>query len=316
MLRFFMLAALFSVALTGSAQAQLFATGLTTSGTLVTFSPATPGTIISTVSVTGLNAGETLSAIDFRPIDNRLIGLGYNSATGAASIYSIDSLGAATIINGNAINLGAGLTKVNADFNPTPNALRVVTSNTTTNNRRIPGGGSGVPVTDSDLNPGTPFIRANAYSRNNPGGGTSGATTLYAIDSVSGNLVTQGSIDFFTGSGTSPNTGTLTTVAALTGVGAANVVGFDIFTAFGAAASNVGDAYLATSSNFYSLDLTTGAATDLGAIGSGTLGISDVALASVPEPGTLMLAGCGGVALLTAGWRHRARKLRKRLAKA
>ncbi|MEO6741321.1 MAG: hypothetical protein ABIP20_13805 [Chthoniobacteraceae bacterium] len=39
----------------------------------------------------------------------------------------------------------------------------------------------------------------------------------------------QGSIDFFTGSGTSPNTGTLSSVAALTGVTGSSIVGFDIY---------------------------------------------------------------------------------------
>ena len=169
-------------------------------------------------------------------------------------------------------------------------------------------GGTGVLATDTDLNPANTGIRSTAYSRNNPGGGTSGATTLYEIDGTNNQLVRQGSLDFFTGSGTSPNSGTLTNVAALTGITGSTVVGFDIVNAPGTAASSQGSAFLADSTTFYSFDLTTGAATSVGNIGSG-LTIADIAVVAVPEPGTLILGGlaAGGGAIVYL----RTRKKRK-----
>ena len=190
-----------------------------------------------------------------------------------------------------------------ADFNPTANAIRVVTSGATGNNLRIPTGGTGVLTTDTDLNPANTGIRATAYSRNNAGGGTSGATTLYEIDGTNNALVTQGSIDFFTGSGTSPNTGTLTSVAALTGVVGSTIVGFDIFNAAGTAAASAGTAFVATSTTLSSLNLSTGAAASLGTIGSG-LTIVDIATV-VPEPASLTLCGLAVVAFAGFGRKRR-----------
>ncbi|MFO0807362.1 MAG: DUF4394 domain-containing protein [Gemmataceae bacterium] len=279
-------------------------TALTSTGTLVTFNAATPGTITGTVPVSGLSAGDVLQAIDYRPIDLQLIGVGYNSTTGIGSVYTINlATGVATNINTGVLTIGTGLARVTADFNPTANALRVVTSGSPNNNFRIGTGSTGALQIDTALNPGSPSIRATAYSRNLPGGGVNGATTLYEIDSASGNLVSQGSIDFFTGSGTSPNTGTLSTVGALTGVSAASIVGFDIANVAGTAGTSQGNAYLATGTSLLSLNLTTGAATSIGTIGSG-LTILDIAV--VPEPGTLAL--CGVAAASFVGYVRRRRR--------
>ena len=278
-------------------------TGLTTANTLVSFDSATPGTIISTVPLSGIVGGDAVVGIDYRPIDGLLIGLGYNSVTGTARVYSITA-GVATSINANTLTIGTGLVRVMADFNPTANALRVTTSAATGNNLRIPTAGTGALVTDTDLNPANTGIRATAYSRNNAGGGTSGATTLYEIDGTNNALVTQGSVDFFTGSGgTSPNTGTLTSVSALTGVTGSTIVGFDIFNAPGTAAASAGTAYVATSTTLSTLNLATGVATSNGTIGS-SLTIVDIA--GVPEPGSVILCG-----LAVAGFAGFGRKRRR-----
>ena len=275
-------------------------TALTNTGTLVTFDSATPGTILNTVTLSGITGGDAVVGIDYRPLDGVLIGLGYNSATGTARVYSITAAGLATSIIANTLTLGTGLARVTADFNPTVNAIRVVSSAATTNDLRITTGGTGAQANDTDLNPANTGIRATAFSRNNAGGGISGATTLYEIDGTNNALVTQGSIDFFTGSGTSPNTGTLTSVATLTGVTGSTVVGFDIFNAPGTAASSSGTAFVATSTNLSTLNLGTGAATSNGTIGSG-LTVVDIAV--VPEPGSVALCGLGAV--LFAGRRRR-----------
>ena len=63
---------------------------LTSANSLVTFDSATPGTILSNIAVSGLTAGDSLVGIDYRPLDGQFVGLGYNSGTGAARVYSIN----------------------------------------------------------------------------------------------------------------------------------------------------------------------------------------------------------------------------------
>lgn len=280
-------------------------TGLTSSGSLVQFDSATPGTLIgSAVSVTGLTANDVLAGIDFRPADGVLMGLAYNSSAGTGRLYAINPVtGVATILNANTINFGMGVSRVTADFNPTANAVRLVTTGpgtgATGNNFRAPTGGTGVPVTDANLNPGTPNIAATAYSRNVPGGGTNGATTLYEIETGTNSLVSQGSIDFFTGNGTSPNTGTISAIGVLTGVTGSNVTGFDI-------SGPTGIAYLSTNAGLFTLNLGSAVATSVGNIGSGTLGIIDITAAPIPEPGSLALVGIGALGLYRVVRRRKA----------
>jgi hypothetical protein len=287
------------LALATVAHAQPIITALTSTNTLVTFSANAPGTILNTVTLTG-NLG--VQRIDYRPSDGQLIGFAYTAFLGTGEVYSISPAGVQTNINTNILGIG-NANRFTADFNPTANALRITTDAASGNNLRIPAGGTGALVNDTALNPGTPVLRATAYSRNTAGGGINGATTLYAIDGTSGNLVSQGSIDFFTGSGISPNTGTLTAVAALTGVTASSVIGFDIFNAPGTAATSQGDAYLATGSTLYTLNLVTGVATPVGTIGSGLTIVDMAVMTVVPEPSTFAL--CGLAAAGFAGYRRR-----------
>src|SRR4051794_15536740 len=46
---------------------------------LVRFDSATPGTFISSIPITGLVGGDTILALDARPVDGKLYGLGSGS---------------------------------------------------------------------------------------------------------------------------------------------------------------------------------------------------------------------------------------------
>ncbi len=273
--------------------------GLTASNQIVTFDSSNPGTIVSTIGITGLTAGQNLIGIDFRPIDQALIALGRNASTGDSQVYTINrATGAATSLGGVFVFTGSAF---GMDFNPVPNALRLVSDAEA--NLRITAGGGGVVNTDGALTrtPGTPdpnlAVSAAAYA-NNVAGGIGGVTTLYVVDAASGNLYTQGSIN---ASPVSPNTGNLFLTGSLgLGTNLGSRLGFDILGANTAFFSLGGN----TSSTLYSVNTSTAAATAIGAIGS-QLAIVDIAADPVPEPAAFVLTGLG---LLLAGLRrHSAR---------
>ena len=276
------LAAAAALAVAGSARAEVI-TALTTSNTLVRFDSATPGTLIgATVPISGLQPGETLQGIDFRPSDGRLFGVAYNSTTGRVNVYAIDqTTGAVQNSNLNNNVVAAGIGRLMIDFNPVANALRIVGSNG--GNFRIPASGTGALVTDTALNPGSPVVTGIAYDRSFAG---ATQTTLFDIDSAGNNLTTQGGIN----GSPSPNLGTLTVVGGLTGIAGSAVTGFDI-------SGVTGVAYLSNNSGLFTLNLGTGAASNVGAIGSGALGIFDITAAPIPEPGSLTLMGIAAAGL-------------------
>jgi hypothetical protein len=249
---------------------------------LVRFDSATPGA----VSVVGAISGATgnLNGLDFRPANGLLYG--YQQAS--SGIYRVDaSTGATTLVSTSNLPVSGSLLGI--DFNPVPDRLRVVTAND--ENRRInvdngvnatPGGDTALAYAAGDANAGAdPSIVDAAYtfSDRNPVTGT----TLYYIDYVLDTLVSTGN----------PNGGVLNTVGAL-GVDTDRFVGFDIFT--GLDGTNTGFASLTVGgvAGLYTLDLTTGAASPVGAIGARQL--FGLAVAPVPEPGSLALVSAAGLA--------------------
>ncbi len=249
--------------------------GLTTTGNLVTFDSATPGTIGSNVAVTGLQAGETLVGIDYRPSNGQLVGVG---STNRLYLLSPSS-GAATPIGTTPFTPALSGTSFGLDFNPAVDKLRLV-SNTGQNLRIDPTSGL-VVGTDTNLTydaatydavvGGTapaPQIVAEAYTKNaDPATGKT-VTTLYAIDSNTDLLSTQGAADGDTTiTNGSPNGGVLFVVGAL-GFDAGAVTGFDIETATDAA-------YVVTGNKLFTVSLTTGGGTLAGTVGGG-LTLADV----------------------------------------
>lgn len=269
---------------------------LTVTNKLLTFSSAAPGTITRSVQVTGLQAGENLRGIDFRPATGQLFGVGSTSR-----VYSINRFtGVATQVPVGGAAFTPALNGVDfaVDFNPVPDAIRVV-SDTTQNLRLSPATGAvlgtdtNVAYATTDPNTGqTPFIVAAAYDRNVSAGGATNTppqvTTLYEIDSRNAagpaRLVTQGGID-----GTpSPNLGQLFTVnnANTLGVTTTDEVGFDISGTTNAAFASMTPVTPGTSSTLYTVNIATGAtagtATALGTIGGGEV-IRDITVVNNVE---------------------------------
>lgn len=276
--------------------------GLATGNRLLSFDSANPGVILMDTAVSGLAPGHALVGIDYRPADQQLIGLGRDPGSGQAQVYSLNTMtGAATPISSLFTLAGSAF---GIDFNPVPNALRLVTD--AEGNLRITGGGTGTVNTDGSLsrNPpnADPALRVNAaaYS-NNFAGGLNGVTTLYVIDAATGNLYTQGSLNF--PPGTSPNTGNLFLVGSL-GLGAnlSDHIGFDI--------RNTGEAFVSVVTGngnmLYSIDVASGQTSALGAIGTGAT-LLDITASPVPEPSTVLLTSA---ALVAVGFLKRTRRRR------
>lgn len=238
------------MALFSSYAAAQSAVGVTSTNQLVRFDVTSPGNIISSVPITGIQVGENIVAIDFRPATGQLYGLGstsrlyvINTTTGAAT--QVGSSGSFTLTG----------TAFGFDFNPSVDRIRVV-SDVDQNIRLNPDTGA-LAATDTSLafapgdsNQGmNPSIAGSAYTNNVAG---ALATTLYGIDTNLDVLVIQ----------TPPNNGTLTTVGGLN-VDASGSAGFDIVSANGVdvayATLQVGGV-----SGLYRINLTTGASTLLG----------------------------------------------------
>ena len=212
------------------------------SNNLLAFDISTPGSINSDKAITGLQAGETILAIDIRPANGQLYGLGSTSR-----LYMIDkSTAVATAVGTTAFTPTFAGANFGFDFNPTVDRIRVV-SNTTQNFRINPETGAGVGPADAAINPGSPAISAVAYTNNTAGAAT---TTLYAIDPSSDKLYIMNP----------PNNGTLVEVGAL-GINVDGNNGFDI-----TGTDNKAYALLSVGSatKLYSINLTTGVATPVG----------------------------------------------------
>jgi hypothetical protein len=227
---------------------------VTTSNKLLRFNSNTPGAIISTLPITGLEAGEIVEGIDFRPATGQLYALGSTSR-----LYVINPFtGAATQVGSGTFSPALSGTDFGFDFNPTADRIRVV-SDTEQNLRLNPNTGA-VGVVDSALNPPGNVVAA-AYANNFAGASSS---PLFDIDSNSDLLLIQNP----------PNDGVLSAVGPLN-VNTGGLAGFDISPSGGAFASLTPPA--ATTTTFYTINLATGAATLVGPIGGGET-IRDVAI--------------------------------------
>ena len=189
--------------------------GTTADNRLINFNSDSPGRILRSVPITGLEAGDTLQGIDFRPATGQLFGLGKSSR-----IYVIDvTTGSARPVGGGPFTPALAGTSFGFDFNPTVDRIRVV-SDADQNLRLNPDTG-GTAATDMPLRYGAgtdvatnPNVVASGYTNSVPG---ATSTQLFGIDSGNDSVVLQNP----------PNEGVLARVASL-GVDAPGTVGFDI----------------------------------------------------------------------------------------
>ncbi|HVG33668.1 MAG TPA: DUF4394 domain-containing protein [Pyrinomonadaceae bacterium] len=250
--------------------------GVTVFNNLISFDRASPTTIYSRVAITGVQPGEQILGIDFRPSNGVLYGLGSTSR-----LYTINTTtGVATQVGAGQFTPLLSGTAFGFDFNPVADRIRVV-SDTDQNLRLDPDTGA-VSNTDTTLafdagdthNGANPNIVGSAYT-NNVAGATS--TTLYGIDQNFDALVRQGSVN---GTPTSPNSGTLFTIGPL-GVDTSSFTGFDISVSGEALIATTPPGFTnTTASNLRTINLTTGVATDRGFIGGFILNESVLGIAA------------------------------------
>ncbi len=219
---------------------------------LIRFGAQSPNVVTRRAAISGLQNGEAIVGIDFRPVDKKLYALGSTSR-----VYTLDTLTAtATLVGITTFTPALNGNSFGFDFNPVPDRIRVH-SDTEQDLRLNPLTG-GLAAVDSllaynagDTNFGVnPNIAGTAYTNSVAGATT---TVLYAIDSNRDILVTL----------PSPNNGKMTTVGTL-GPNTTEFVGFDI-------AGDTGVAYATLTlggagSSFYTINLTSGAATLVGNI--------------------------------------------------
>ena len=265
---------------------------VTGTNTLLQFDSATPGTITRTVTITGLVTGsERLLGIDFRPRTGQLFAVTIQTgavANGLLISYRVNpSTGVATFVGlipnsvPGAANVASGF-----DFNPTVDRIRIV--NTNDENFRVNPNTGGLAANDTDLNPGGLQVIAESYDRNwDRAVATTVATTLYGISRTASSLVLQGGLNG--GGPGGANGGQITTVGPLgVTLDASSDAGFDIDAG--------GTAYAALTvgglTRLYSVNLTTGAATLVGTIGTGTTAVTGLAV--VPRSLVAVGAGPGG----------------------
>ena len=236
----------------------LYATN--TTNRLIAFDSATPGTLTRNVAITGLTAGDTVSGIDCRPATGQLYITTLSSIDSSERLYTVHAVtGAATLVGG--FTATSGFPGI--DFDPVIDALRFVGE--TDENLHLNPSNAAVTIGATlayagapDPNAGqNPSVNALAYTNNFVG---AGSTVLYGIDTGLDILVRI-------------NAGTVQTVGPL-GVSISAFAGFDIaangttHAALTSAATNM--------SALYTINLTTGAATLVGSIGSAMDAVSPI----------------------------------------
>ncbi len=293
---FVRIAAVVAIVVVGTARlvgaAQVYA--LTDNNRLLTFDSTTPGVLLGVAPISGRINNEDLIGIDFRPVNNLLYAVGefgrvytIDRTTGTASNIATLAPDPADPTNPYTQLFGS---RWGFDFNPQADRLRI-TSDTRQNLRVNPSNwlvttdGTITYVAGPNQNE-TPILVGDAYTNNFP---AAPSTTLFGIDAAA----TGHRLVSFVGS---PNDGNIQAVGNL-GVSNSSLVGFDILTegATNLAFAAFQDESLGVS-QFFTVNLTTGAASLVGTIGGGDL-IDGIAVV-IPEPSGLVVLSAVAMSLL------------------
>lgn len=214
---------------------------LTSDARLLTLNAKNVSAVIATVNISGLQTGENIIGIDFRPATGQLYGIGSTSR-----LYVINTTtGAARAIGGGPFTPAITTTvrRAGFDFNPTVDRIRFV-GNNGQNLRLNPETGT-VAATDGTINGATNAeIGAVAYTQNRAG---AASTVLFDIDLTTDKLYKQDP----------PNDGKLVEVGNLM-VNAESTGGFDINPA---GTSALAVLTVAGKTRLYNINLETGKAT-------------------------------------------------------
>ncbi|GAB2453756.1 hypothetical protein GCM10011375_00920 [Hymenobacter qilianensis] len=223
------------------------------------YSTKAPAVRTASVDITGLQGGERILAIDFRPASGQLYGV-----SSANRIYIINHLtGRAHAVGSGAFMPALEGSLVGFDFNPTVDRIRIVTS-TGQNLRLNPETGAGTIVDGTINGAAGAIITASAYTNNVAG---ASATVLYDLDPATDKLYRQDP----------PNNGMLAVVGDLK-LGISGDGGFDIDAKSGTA---LGLFDVAGKPTLFTVNLNTGDTQPLAQY-SQSLGYSGVAIPTQP----------------------------------
>lgn len=257
---------------------------------LLSFDSASPDNLQTQSVITGIQPGESIIGIDFRPSTGQLY------AVSTANIYTVNpATGAATLVSALSAPLGGGGHGV--AFNPVTEQLQVTDAFVQSFRVNVDTGQVSLDpllrYADGDINAGEPPTLTGLAFSNDFNGASS--TAFYGIDGVLGVLAVQSPFSIST-----VNTvGLLGTDTS----GNAGVIGFDISgltgIAYAALTAAGGPDGFSNFDQLYTINLNTGLATPVGRIGNlrfGIIGLTapgSVAPVIVPEPATVVLLGAG-----------------------
>jgi len=215
---------------------------LTSDNKLLSFNAKDPSNILATFSISGLQTGETIIGIDFRPATGQLYGIGTSSR-----IYVIDhKTGVARAMGTTPFAATLSGTSFGFDFNPAVDRIRLVSA--TGQNLRLHPETGALVLEDGAINGvSNARISSVAYTQNRAGTAT---TVLFDIDATTDKLYKQDP----------PNNGTLVEVGSL-GIDVAEAGGFDINPDGTVALAAL---EVAGTSSLFTIDITTGKASKIG----------------------------------------------------
>jgi hypothetical protein len=201
-----------AAALLGGCQKDYTAYALNSSGAIIKFSTRKPSNITGSVNITGLDSGQSVVQITYRPATSTSGGTTGNTTlyciTNDGFLCTVDPEGGTASVIGTVPftqDLGSGnnvVTLANPviSFDPVVDQLRVITqqynlrvdpaSGKLVNGESVTNGFTKIAFDNNDTNRGkTPLLTGIVYK--NPVSGA-GSTTLFALDSATGDLLRIG----------------------------------------------------------------------------------------------------------------------------